>query len=159
MALLDWSQATLSVAHIVHSDHGYSGPQRRVPQFLARGPFNNWGFDQGISSLMTQNPDGKWELEIMAAWPTYVQLNVWGYDDYFYGDTDGDGVMDRLPPNTVAPNFLNMSAPPSPHLAWSLIVDDSTMTWSLKPRGQASVGAIMYALLLSIPLITGSLAS
>jgi alpha-1,3-glucan synthase len=146
------------VGHVVHADYGYTGPRRRVPQFLARGPFNNWGFDKGIASLMTQNSDGQWELEIMAAWPTYVQLNVWGFDDYYYGDTDGDGVMDRLPPNTVAPNFLNMSAPPSPHLAWSLLVDDSTMTWSLKPRGQSSVGAIMYALLLAIPLITGTLA-
>ncbi|KAF9464738.1 modular protein with glycoside hydrolase family 13 and glycosyltransferase family 5 domains [Collybia nuda] len=153
-----WSQATLAVGHVVHADYGYTGAHRRVPQFLARGPFNNWGFDKGISSLMTQNSDGQWELEIMAAWPTYVQLNVWGFDDYYYGDTDGDGIMDRLPPNTVAPNFLNMSAPPSPHLAWSLLVDDSTMTWSLKPRGQSSVGAIMYALLLAIPLITGTLA-
>ncbi len=107
---------------------------------------------------MIQNSDGKWELEIMASWPTYVQLNVWGYDDYYYGDTDGDGILDRLPPNTAAPNYLNMSAPPSPHLAWSLLVDDATMTWTLEPRGQASVGAIMYALLLSIPLITGTLA-
>ncbi|KAG5635486.1 hypothetical protein H0H81_011072, partial [Sphagnurus paluster] len=153
-----WSSAVMSVAHVVHADAAYSGPQRRVPQFLARGPFNNWGFDQGISSLMTQNPDGRWELEIMASWPTYVQLNVWGFDDYYYGDTDGDGVLDRLPPNTVAPNYLNMSAPPRPHLAWSLIVDDSTMTWTLQPRGQSSVGAIMYALLLAIPLITGTLA-
>jgi alpha-1,3-glucan synthase len=154
----DWSQAALSVSAVVHADHDYSGMQRRVPQFLARGPFNNWGFDQGIPSLMTQNADGQWELEIMANWPAFVQLNVWGFDDFYYGDTDGDGVLDRLPPNTDAPNYLNMSAPPHPHLAWSLIVDDSTMTWTLQPRGQSSVGAIMYSLLLSIPLITGTLA-
>ncbi|KAG6866947.1 hypothetical protein C0991_003863 [Blastosporella zonata] len=153
-----WSEAAMSVAHVVHADAGYSGPQRHVPQFLARGPFNDWGFDQGISSLMTQNSDGLWELEIMASWPTYVQLNVWGFDNYYYGDTDGDGVLDRLPPNTMAPNYLNMSAPPHPHLAWSLLVNDSSMTWTLEPRGQSSVGAIMYALLLSIPLITGALA-
>ncbi|TFK42547.1 hypothetical protein BDQ12DRAFT_281172 [Crucibulum laeve] len=153
-----WSLATLSVAAVVHADQGYSGSSRRVPQLLVRGPFNNWGFDQGVPSVMNHNSDGKWELEIMAAWPTYIQLNVWGYDDYYYGDTDGDGVLDRLPPNTVAPNYLNISAPPAPHLAWSLFIDDSTMTWTLEPRGQASVGAIMYALLLAIPLITGTLA-
>jgi alpha-1,3-glucan synthase len=154
----DWSQASMSIAAVVHADHGYSGPRRRVPQFLARGPFNAWGFDKGISAQMTPNSDGKWELEIMASWPTYVQLNVWGFDDYYYGDTDGDGVLDRLPPNTAAPNYLNMSAPPHPHLAWSLIVDDSTMTWSLQPRGQSYIGAIMSALLLVIPVITGTLA-
>ncbi|PFH54317.1 glycosyltransferase family 5 protein [Amanita thiersii Skay4041] len=153
-----WSQATLSTAAVVHADYGYSGPKRRVPQFLVRGPYNNWGFDRGLPSQMSLNSEGKWELEIMDAWPSYIQLNVWDYDDYYYGDTDGDGVMDRLPPNTVAPNYLNLSAPPPPHLAWSLIVDDASMTWSLRPRGQASIGAIMYALLLSIPLITGSLA-
>ncbi|KAF8636652.1 hypothetical protein AX17_003459 [Amanita inopinata Kibby_2008] len=153
-----WSQATLSTAAVVHADYGYSGPKRRVPQFLVRGPYNNWGFDQGIPSKMTSNDKGQWEIEIMASWPSYVQLNVWDYDDYYYGDADGDGVMDRLPPNTVAPNYLNLSAPPPPHLSWSLLVDDSTMTWSLRPRGHASVGAIMYALLLTIPLITGTLA-
>lgn len=146
----------MSTAAVVHADRG-SKP-RRYPQFLARGPFNNWGFDQGTPSQMVMNDEGKWELEIMASWPTYVQLNVWGYDDYYYGDTDGDGVMDRLPPNTAAPNYLNMSAPPHPHLAWALVVDDATLTWTLEPRGQSAVGAIMYALLLSIPLITGMLA-
>ena len=138
----------MSATAVVHSDRGYSKP-RRVPQFLARGPFNQWGFDQGIPAEMDHNEEGKWELEIMASWPTYVQLNVWGYDDYYYGDVDNDGVLDRLPPNTAAPNYLNMSAPPHPHLAWALIVDDAKLTWTLEPRGQSAVGAIMYALLLS----------
>jgi alpha-1,3-glucan synthase len=155
---VDWSQATLSAAAVIHADYGYSGAKRRVPQFLVRGPFNSWGFDQGIANQMEKNSDGLWELEIMASWPTFMQLNVWGFDNYYYGDADGDGVLDRLPPNSVAPNYLNISAPPAPHLAWSLIVDDATMTWSLQPRGQAAVGAIMYALLLAIPLITGTLA-
>ncbi|KAL1701405.1 glycoside hydrolase family 13 and glycosyltransferase family 5 protein [Schizophyllum commune] len=153
-----WSQFTQSTSHVTHADTGYDGAERRVPQFLARGPFNQWGYDKGISSLMSQNDDGQWELEIMASWPTYVQLNVWGFDDFYYGDTDGDGVLDRLPPNTAAANYLNMSAPPSPHLSWSLLVDDRTMTWTLKPRGHSSVGATCYALLLAIPLATGTLA-
>ncbi|OBZ75598.1 Cell wall alpha-1,3-glucan synthase mok13 [Grifola frondosa] len=130
-----WSATAMTSSVVVHADHNYNTP-RRVPQFLARGPFNQWGFDKGISAQMTQNTDGKWELEIMATWPAYVQLNVFGYDNYYYGDTDGDG----------------------PHLAWALIVDDAQMTWSLEPRGESAVGAITYALLLSIPLITGALA-
>ncbi|KAF9052983.1 modular protein with glycoside hydrolase family 13 and glycosyltransferase family 5 domains [Panaeolus papilionaceus] len=153
-----WSAATASATAVVHAD--ISGPKsgRRVPRFLARGPFNNWGFDAGIPHEMELNDEGQWELQIMASWPTYMQLNVWGFDDYYYGDADGDGVLDRLPPNTVAPNYLNISAPPLPHLSWTLLVDDATMEWSLKPRGQAAVGAIMYALLLAIPIITGTLA-
>ncbi|KAG6856082.1 hypothetical protein H0H87_007521 [Tephrocybe sp. NHM501043] len=153
-----WSEATLSVAHVVHADVGYFGAPRRVPQFLARGPFNSWGYDRGVKSLMIQNSNGLWELEISASWPTYVQLNVWSFDHYYYGDADGDGVLDRLPPNTMAANFLNMSAPPSPYLAWSLLVDDSTMTWTLEPRGQSHAGAVLYALLLCLPLATGALA-
>ncbi|KAF4623027.1 hypothetical protein D9613_002379 [Agrocybe pediades] len=153
-----WSQATLSAAHMVHADLNYKGPPRRTPRFMGRGPFNNWGFDQGVQNAMQLNKDGKWELQIMASWPTYVQLNVWGFDDYFYGDSDGDGVLDRLPPNSVAPNYIRISAPPAPHLSWSLFVDDATLAWSLVPRGQASVGIVMYALLLSIPLISGILA-
>ncbi|KIY70932.1 glycosyltransferase family 5 protein [Cylindrobasidium torrendii FP15055 ss-10] len=152
-----WSPATASASHVINADLNYS-KKRRVPQFLARGPYNTWGYDEGLTSQMKQNDDGHWELEIMATWPTYVQLNVWGFDDYYYGDVDNDGVLDRLPPNTNAPNYLNMSAPPSPHLSWSLIVDDENMTWWLVPRGHSWVGATMYALLLAIPIITGTLA-
>ncbi|KAG8962311.1 Cell wall alpha-1,3-glucan synthase ags1 [Tulasnella sp. 419] len=152
-----WSEMSASSMHVVHADYNYNKP-RRVPQFLARGPYNNWGFDQGLPSQMQHRDDGKWELEIMAAWPSYVQLNVYGYDDYFYGDFDGDGRMDRLPPNSVTPNYLNMSAPPWPYLSWSLVVDDHKNDWWLEPRGHSIVGAIMYALLLSIPLITATLA-
>ena len=91
--------------------------------------------------------------------PTYLQLNVFGYDDYYYGDVDGDGVLDRLPPNSVAANYLNMSAPPWPSLSWSLTINDQTLEWSLEPRGQALFATIMFGLLSSIPLITGVIAA
>lgn len=94
----------------------------------------------------------------MANWPSYIQINVFANDDYFYGDTDGDGVMERLPPNSVAPNYLNMSAPPWPYLSWALIVDDTDLSWRLEPRGQSWIGASMYAMLLAIPLFTAILA-
>lgn len=102
--------------------------------------------------------DGRWELEVMDTWPSYIQLNVFGFDNYFYGDMDGDGVMDRLPPNSASPNYLNLSVPPLPHLSWNVVVDDATLTWSLEPRGFSVVAATMYALLLAIPLITGVMA-
>ncbi|KAG8878121.1 Cell wall alpha-1,3-glucan synthase ags1 [Tulasnella sp. 331] len=152
-----WSDIAGSATQVVHADYNYNLP-RRVPQFLARGPYNDWGFDKGITSLMDQREDGKWELEIMASWPSYVQLNVFGYDDYFYGDVDGDGIMERLPPNSVAPLYLNMSAPPWPYLSWALVVDDSDLSWSLEPRGESFVGAVMYAMLLAIPMFTAVLA-
>ncbi|PCH41828.1 glycosyltransferase family 5 protein [Wolfiporia cocos MD-104 SS10] len=85
-------------------------------------------------------------------------ISVFGFNNYFYGDVDGDGVMDRLPPNTLSPNYLNMSAPPKPHLAWNLVIDDANLTWYLEPVGESPVGAICFALLLAIPFITGALA-
>jgi alpha-1,3-glucan synthase len=141
----------------VHADSG-SKHARTVPQFLARGPYNQWGFDKGLSAQMEHTGDHTWEFEIMATWPSYLQLNVFGFDDFYYGDVDGDGILDRLAPNSAAPNYLNLSAPPHPHLAWNLVVDDRDMSWYLEPRGQSAIGAIMYALLLSIPIITATLA-
>src|ERR1700679_564130 len=87
----DWSNVGQSASSVVHADRAY-GQQRRVPQLLARGPFNSWGYDKGISAEMTQTGDSQWELEIMSTWPSIVQLNVFGYDDFYYGDVDGDGV-------------------------------------------------------------------
>jgi len=58
--------------------------------------------------------DNTWEIELMAQWPTYFQINTFDFNDFYYGDTDGDGILDRLPPNNVAPNYLNVSAPPAP---------------------------------------------
>ncbi|KAG6819041.1 hypothetical protein H0H93_016019, partial [Arthromyces matolae] len=153
-----WSEATLSMAHVVHADTDYSGPPRRVPQFLVRGDFNRWGTDGGIQSSMIPNSNGLWELEISSSWPSQVQLNVWAFDDYYYGDVDGDGVLDRLPPDTMASNFLTLPTPPRSHLTWLLLVNDSAMTWSLEARGKSSLSATVYTLLLILPTLTGLLA-
>ena len=64
-----------------------------------------------------------------------------------------------FPPNSLALNFVKMSAPPKPHLSWTLIIDDATMTWSLQPRGYLSISAILYGLLLFIPFITAVIAA
>ncbi|KAG1789845.1 uncharacterized protein HD556DRAFT_1215349, partial [Suillus plorans] len=50
-------------------------------------------------------------------------------------------------PNSIVPNYLNMSVPPYPALTRALIVDDSTLAWTLEPRGKASVGAVIYGLI------------
>ncbi|KAG1829302.1 hypothetical protein EV424DRAFT_1588285 [Suillus variegatus] len=131
-----WSGVVTTSSIVVHADLNYK-QQCCVPQFLTQGPFNDWGYDQCISSVMNLVSDGTWELEIMAAWPTYLQLNMFEYDDYYYGD----GIMNRLPPNSIAHNYLNLSAPPYPALAWALIIDDATLEWTLEPHGHAFVSA------------------
>ena len=97
---------------VAHANYDDNLPCR-VPQFLARGLFNTWGYDSGINGVMTHNSDGKWELNIMGNWPACVQLNVVDYDDYFHSDVDGDGVLDCLPPNSAALNYINITAPPN----------------------------------------------
>ncbi|KAI5452972.1 hypothetical protein NCC49_006506 [Naganishia albida] len=151
-----WSEITGSAAHVVQGDVGYNGI-RRFPQLIARGSFNEWGYDSGAASDLKNN-DGIWTIPLMASWPTFIQLNVYGYDDYFYGDTDGDGVLDRLPPNAQAPNYLNISVPPSPHLSWTVTINDATGEWYTTPRGHYMVQVILFVLLLVIPPLTAMIA-
>ncbi|WWD19870.1 hypothetical protein CI109_104338 [Kwoniella shandongensis] len=139
---------------LVHADANWNGGNRRWPQLLARGKFNTWGYDLGASASFALASDNTWEFPLSAAWPSFIQLNVWAYDDYFYGDVDADGVIDRFPPNSQAANYLNMSVPPAPHLAWNVVVDDITGEWSVTPVGHQTVTAVAFALLLIIPAIT-----
>jgi alpha-1,3-glucan synthase len=149
-----WSRIAGSAAHVVHADADWTGGERRWPQLLARGHFNTWGYDLGAASAFKQAGDNMWQMPLMSAWPAYIQLNVWAYDDYFYGDTDGDGVIDRLAPNALQANYLNMSVPPAPHLAWNIYVNDFTGEWSVVPIGHQNVTTIAFFLLLTIPVIT-----
>ncbi|KIK62214.1 glycosyltransferase family 5 protein [Collybiopsis luxurians FD-317 M1] len=142
-----WSEATLTAENIAHADWDYSGLPCCVHQFLARGVFNQWGNDRRIDSQFkfVLNLDAKWELKIMTSWPSDVQLNV-NILDYYCSDMDSDGILDWLPPNTEAPNYVNMSA------------DDLTLMWTLQPCGKTSISMVIYGLLVSILLITATLA-
>jgi hypothetical protein len=42
----------------------------------------------------------------MTQWPASIQLNVFEYDDYFYGDPRGNEVAQRLPPNSLGRYLL-----------------------------------------------------
>ncbi|WVQ83663.1 hypothetical protein IAT38_005806 [Cryptococcus sp. DSM 104549] len=149
-----YSEIAGSANHQVHADANWSHGRRRWPQLLARGSFNTWGYDLGASASFALAEDSTWQLPMSAAWPSYIQLNVWAYDDYFYGDVDSDGIIDRFPPNSQTANYLNMSIPPSPHLAWNILVNDATGEWSVEPIGHQTVTAVAFALLLAIPAIT-----
>lgn len=149
-----WSKHAGSAGTAVHADANYDGPQRRFPQLLLRGTFNNWGFDLGLPSHLKNHADGDWSMPIMAAWPSTFQLNVFSFDDYFYGDADGDGVIDRLPVNSLTPNYLNVTMPPRPYLAWELHVNDHTGKWTVKPIGHEASSIIAFVLLVTIPILT-----
>jgi len=52
----------------------------------------------------------------MDNWPAYL-LNLFGCDGYFYGDTDGDGILDCPPNNPATPNYVDTTALPKPYFA------------------------------------------
>lgn len=152
-----WSAIAGSAASMVHGDVDFTGT-RKFPQLLARGSFNEWGYDAGTNAHFS-NTNGTWTLPMMGEWPTYIQINVFDFNDYFYGDTDGDGILDLLPPNSQSPNYLNLSSPPTPHMAWNVIIDENTLAWTTAPIGHYVVGVILFALLLAIPPITAFIAA
>ncbi|KAJ3771934.1 hypothetical protein FB446DRAFT_801885 [Lentinula raphanica] len=112
-----------------------------LDQLHATGGFNEWRSNKGFANTFPQPVVGLWSFAFMYYWPTCCWVNVWGQDSYFYSDTDGDGVLDRLTPNSAAPDYL-----------------DITMTWYLELHGRKGVAATNIALLVSIPFITGTLA-
>jgi alpha-1,3-glucan synthase len=112
-----WSALTQSTSPFVHADALYLGGERRNPSYLVRGEFNRWGLDAGLTMNLenSKNLDDGWTLavsgstsitlipfQLMTRWPASIQLNVFGYDDYFYGDPRGDELAQRLPPNALS---------------------------------------------------------
>lgn len=81
-----WSSIVSSAQVIVHGDSDYNGPERRNPQFLARGAFNNWGLDKGLTMNLENNGlDDGWTLAVR----TQVQdlqklllISTWELFDY-----------------------------------------------------------------------------
>ncbi|KAJ6440216.1 Cuticle-degrading protease [Purpureocillium lavendulum] len=138
---------------------------RRFPHLFAHGSFNKFGFDTGISNQFTLRSDGRWEMHLMDEWPTQFQLNVWGMNPdgkpdagWVYGDVDMDGVVDRMPPGSLAPNVLNASVPPPmPALSYRLVFDDATFRFTMQPTGKIWIQIVIFVLLATLPLLGGLL--
>lgn len=92
-----WSRLTGSVDHIQHtelqSDNSY---MRRVPHVFTQGPWNQYGYDNGLANTMKLVNDSSWSYHFMAEWPTNIAFNVWGMNpdklpdkSVVYGDLDG----------------------------------------------------------------------
>ena len=147
---------------------GDSTPQkaRRFPHLFLHGTHNKFGFDAGIKNQLTLNADGRWEVHLMDEWPTQFQLNVWGMNPdgkpdagFVYGDVEGDGVLDRMPPSSLALNVLNASEPPPlPALAYKLIFDDATLSFIKEPQGNIAVQIVLFILLAVLPVVGGAIA-
>jgi alpha-1,3-glucan synthase len=110
---------------------------------------------------MSLNKTSHWTLDFLQEWPTNFQFNIWGMNPdgvpdqtLIYGDIDGDFVLDRIPPSSLIKNVINITkAPPFPHAAWRLSVDDRNYSYSISPAGSAYLQIALFVLLSVLPLI------
>jgi alpha-1,3-glucan synthase len=153
---------------VQHADLDPNITRRRFPHLFLNGLFNMFGLDGGIyNALKLQNKQGaaRWTYSLLAEWPTSFQINVWGINPDgqpdktgVFGDIDGDNVLDRLSPVALAPALINITeAPPSPHLAWQISLDDANYRYDIIPVGNRTTQMIIYFIMWCIPLTTAAL--
>ena len=162
-----WSRLAGSSDHIQHADLNRDNlPPRRFPHLFMHGPFNQYGYDAGLANeLQLDNGDGMWKFNFMTEWPADFELNVWGMNPdgspdqtFVYGDVDGDSILDRMPPNSLAPSVINITAvPPSPYLAWQMVLNDGNYRFQLLPVGSRWDQLVLYMLLALVPVMTGAI--
>ncbi|KAI9613259.1 hypothetical protein KEM48_003893 [Puccinia striiformis f. sp. tritici PST-130] len=107
-----WSRLAGSAAPTIDADIDFDGGyKRRFPQLILRG-----GYDEGIPGLFSPRNENM-TIDVITSWPHEFQLAVFeARDKVFYGDVDNDGVLDLLPPNSQARNFLSLPPPAEPFL-------------------------------------------
>lgn len=159
-----WSAAAGSSDHVQEGDlAGTDGPSRRFPHLFLHGSFNAYGYDSGLPNQMEQLDNGTWAFDFLTEWPTQFQVNVWGMAadgspdvTYAFGDVDNDTVLDRISPTSLEPAVVNITnlGPPSPHLAWRILVNDADLRYYLVPVGNRWVQLVLSLLLGLVPLCT-----
>ncbi|KAL2146355.1 hypothetical protein VTI28DRAFT_4380 [Corynascus sepedonium] len=155
-----------SSAFIQHSDSNDVQWERALPHIRIHGPYNKWGYDAGLPGSMDLVYHHTWSLHFMYEWPANFQLNVWGINPdnqpdvtAIFGDIDGDEIVDRLPPSSLAQNVVNITQPPRmPALAYKLVFYDSTFRFKYEPTGHIGVQILAFILLAVLPLLLAVLA-
>jgi alpha-1,3-glucan synthase len=157
-----FSRLSGSSDYVQHGDVNHS--PRRFPHLFLMGAFNEFGLDQGLPNDFSQESNGSWIFNFMTEWPARVQINQWGIDpsgqpdqSQVFGDIDGDNVLDRIPPQSLAPALINITTgPPSPFLAWKLSLDDATLKFAVVPVGNRWLQLIMFVIMAVIPTLTAA---
>lgn len=152
-----------SSSYVQQGDLNFDSGARRFPHIFASGPFNEYGYDAGIDNKMKHQADSMWHWHYMEEWPAHLQLSIWGINpdgqpdqSFIYGDIDSDGVVERLPPSSLVETTINITeAPAKPHLAYRLVLQDSTLKYGLIPTGNMYLQLALYILLWIVPLIAG----
>ncbi|KAL3472475.1 hypothetical protein BJX99DRAFT_214917 [Aspergillus californicus] len=162
-----WSRWTGSSSYVQEGDFGWSSPgQRRFPHIFFNGPYNQYGFDAGLTNDVKLDPDdGYWKYHFTSEWPAVGQLNIWGMNpdgqpdqSWVLGDADGDKVLDRMPPSSLSPTLLNITDhPPAPYVAWKFYINDATLRYELIPVGHQNSQIAMFVLFWIVPIMSASI--
>ncbi|GKT68656.1 alpha-glucan synthase [Colletotrichum tofieldiae] len=157
-----YSKLLGSSAYKVHADLDYNTP-RRIPHMFAVGKFNQFGYDSGLTKALKHESESQWTWHYMDEWPNYFKFSVWGMNpdkmpdqSFVYGDVDGDNVVERLPPSSLFENAVNITvAPPKPHLAFRVVLNDATLQYQLIPQGNMWIQFMLWLLLFIVPVLSG----
>lgn len=161
-----WSQLTGSTDHVQHSDLSHTDIPRRWPHAHVQGPWNQFGYDGGLNDKMHQDYNGSWNFDLSSEFPSHVLINLWGMDETVgapdkratYGDVDGDNVLDRVPPDSLSFNQINITQPHWPHTAYRITINDGDLRYTLKPIGSAPRQLAIYVLLALLPIVSAAAA-
>ncbi|KAJ5273854.1 hypothetical protein N7478_008979 [Penicillium angulare] len=160
-----WSRWTGSSDYVQEGDANWAFGQRRFPHVFFNGPYNEYGYDGGLSNAAhLDEDDGNWKYHFTSEWPAVGQLNIWGINpdgqpdqSWVLGDVDYDYVLDRMPPSSLSATLINITdAPSDGHLSWQVTINDATMRYQLVPVGNQKVQIAMYVLFWILPVLTGS---
>jgi alpha-1,3-glucan synthase len=72
-----------------------------------------------------------------------------------FGDVDGDSILDRMPPSTLAPAVINITVPPpTPHLGWTIAVNDANLRFDVIPVGDQWIQIAIFIVMILAPILT-----
>ncbi|EKG16141.1 Glycosyl transferase family 1 [Macrophomina phaseolina MS6] len=158
-----WGRLSASSAHQQEGDLD-SEKIRAFPHLFVNGPYNQYGYDAGLANKMAHNETGYWHFDLAAEWPAKFQFNVWGMNpdgkpdqSFIYGDIDGDGILDRLPPSSLTANTVNITdLPSSPYTSWKLVVSYDGRSLTMMPVGHMGYQLALFILLWIVPVLTAA---
>jgi alpha-1,3-glucan synthase len=160
-----FSRLTGSSDYIQEGDAGWENDGvRRFPHLWFNGPFNQYGYDQGLASEMKFDTEtSRWNYDFVYEWPSIGQLNVWGIDKggipdttEVYGDVGNSSNVQKLPPSYLSSNVINITnLPPFPHLGWKISLNDANLRYELIPIGSGWAQLVLYVLLWVVPILMG----
>ncbi|KAH6637311.1 glycosyltransferase family 5 protein [Chaetomium tenue] len=161
-----YSKPLGSSTFVQHADSGDVQLERGFPHIRIHGPYNKWGYDAGLPGSMDLVAHRTWSLHYMYEWPANFQLNIWGINPdnqpdvgAIFGDIDNDGIVDRLPPSSLAKNVINITKPPPmPALAYKLVYYDDKFRFEYLPTGHIGIQILLFILLAVLPLLLAILA-